>query len=107
VPPHGVCPHQLRSRRSDNVFNMVVTRCRTVRFEHSCSAQKTTGASEFLLYVTPEELRQLDESMTALARQFVDRIGNPKKRPKGSIPIELLFFAYPRPAHRGYPRAAR
>jgi DNA-binding transcriptional ArsR family regulator len=78
-----------------------------LRRDISTEWQKTTGASEFLLYVTPEELRQLDESMTALARQFVDRIGNPKKRPKGSIPIELLFFAYPRPAHRGYPRAAR
>jgi predicted transcriptional regulator len=78
-----------------------------LRRDISTEWQKTTGASEFLLYVTPDELRQLDESMTALARQFVERIGNPKKRPKGSIPIELLFFAYPRPAHRGYPRAAR
>jgi|HubBroStandDraft_4_1064222.scaffolds.fasta_scaffold135746_3 DNA-binding transcriptional ArsR family regulator len=78
-----------------------------LRRDISTEWQKTTGASEFLLYVTPEELRQLDQSMTALARQFVERIGNPKKRPKGSIPIELLFFAYPRPAHRGYPRAAR
>jgi DNA-binding transcriptional ArsR family regulator len=71
-----------------------------LRRDISTEWQKTTGASEFLLYVTPDELRQLDESMTALARQFVERIGNPKKRPKGSIPIELLFFAYPRPSHR-------
>jgi Helix-turn-helix domain len=69
--------------------------------------QKTTGASEFLLYVTPDELRGLDESVTALIKPYMERIGNPKKRPKGSIPIEVLFFAYPRPAHRGYRRAPR
>jgi DNA-binding transcriptional ArsR family regulator len=71
-----------------------------LRREVSTEWQKTTGASEFLLYVTPEELREIDESMTALTRQYTERIGNPKKRPKGSIPIELLFFAYPRPPHR-------
>ena len=69
--------------------------------------QKTTGASEFLLYVTADELRELDESVTTLIKPYVERIGNPKKRPKGSIPIEVLFFAYPRPEHRGYRRAAR
>jgi DNA-binding Lrp family transcriptional regulator len=73
-----------------------------LRRDVSTEWQKTTGASEFLLYVTPEELRTLDETITGLVRQYVDRIGNPKKRPKGSIPIELLLFAYPRPAHRGF-----
>ncbi len=71
-----------------------------LRREVSTEWQKTTGASEFLLYITPDELREIDETLTALARRYVERIGNPKKRPKGSIPIELLFFAYPRPPHR-------
>ena len=62
--------------------------------------QKATGASEFLLYVTVEELHELDEQMNALVKPFVERIGNPKKRPKGAAPIEVLFFAYPRPHHR-------
>jgi DNA-binding transcriptional ArsR family regulator len=78
-----------------------------LRRDVSTEWQQTTGASEFLLYVTPEELRSLDEKVTALIKPYVERISNAKKRPKGSIPIELLFFAYPRPAHRGYPRAAR
>jgi DNA-binding transcriptional ArsR family regulator len=78
-----------------------------LRRDVSTEWQKTTGASEFLLYVTPDEMRSLDESVTTLIKPFVERISNPKKRPKGSIPIELLFFAYPRPAHRGYPRTAR
>jgi predicted ArsR family transcriptional regulator len=62
--------------------------------------QKATGASEFLLYVTVEELHALDEQMRALVNPFVERIGNPKTRPRGSAPIEVLFFAYPRPPHR-------
>jgi predicted transcriptional regulator len=62
--------------------------------------QKATGASEFLLYVTVEELHELDEQMNALVKPFVERIGNPKKRPRGAAPIEVLFFAYPRPPHR-------
>ena len=48
--------------------------------------QKATGASEFLLYVTVEELHELDEQMNALVKPFVERIGNPKKRPKGAAP---------------------
>jgi predicted ArsR family transcriptional regulator len=62
--------------------------------------QKATGASEFLLYVTVEELHELDEQMNALVKPFIERIGNPKKRPRGAAPIEVLFFAYPRPHHR-------
>jgi predicted ArsR family transcriptional regulator len=62
--------------------------------------QKATGASEFLLYVTVDELRALDEQVEALVKPFAERIGNPKARPRGAVPIEMLFFAYPRPPHR-------
>jgi DNA-binding Lrp family transcriptional regulator len=62
--------------------------------------QKATGASEFLLYVTVEELQALDQQVEALVKPFVERIGNPKTRPRGAAPIEVLFFAYPRPPHR-------
>jgi predicted ArsR family transcriptional regulator len=62
--------------------------------------QKATGASEFLLYVTVDELKALDEQVEALVKPFAERIGNPKTRPRGAVPIEMLFFAYPRPPHR-------
>jgi predicted ArsR family transcriptional regulator len=62
--------------------------------------QKATGASEFLLYVTVDELITLDEQVEALVKPFAERIGNPKTRPRGAVPIEMLFFAYPRPPHR-------
>lgn len=62
--------------------------------------QKATGANEYLLYVTVDELRTLDEQVQSLLRPFAERISNPRRRPRGSVPIEMLFFAYPRPTHR-------
>jgi Helix-turn-helix domain len=57
--------------------------------------QEVTGHSEFLLYITPEELRLLDAEVTALLRRYASRIANPSLRPPGSRPIEVLFFAFP------------
>ena len=62
--------------------------------------QDVTGHSEFLLYITAEELRTLDAEVTAVLRRHAARIAKPSLRPPGSRPIEVLFFAFPfvRPA---------
>jgi hypothetical protein len=57
--------------------------------------QEVTGGSEFVLHVSPEELHALDEQITALLLQYRDRITDPSRRPAGSLPVELLLFAYP------------
>jgi len=57
--------------------------------------QEVTGHSEFLLYVTPEELRVLDAEVTAVLRRHSSRIANPSLRPARSRPIEVVFFAFP------------
>jgi hypothetical protein len=57
--------------------------------------QEVTGESEFMLYVTPEELRAVDEEVTAILNRFRSRIGDRELRPAGSLPIEVLLFAYP------------
>jgi hypothetical protein len=57
--------------------------------------REVTGSSEFLLYVTPEELRATDEEITAILQRFRDRIADPERRPAGSLPVEVLLFAYP------------
>jgi DNA-binding transcriptional ArsR family regulator len=54
-----------------------------------------TGESEFLLYVTPEELRALDAEVTATLQRFADRVADPSARPEGARPVEVLLFAYP------------
>jgi predicted ArsR family transcriptional regulator len=57
--------------------------------------QEVTGASEFMLHVSPEELRALDEEITAILQRYRPRIADPELRPADSLPIELLLFAYP------------
>jgi DNA-binding transcriptional ArsR family regulator len=57
--------------------------------------QEVTGSSEFVLYVTPEELRAADAEVTAILHRYRDRIADPERRPPGSLPVEVLLFAYP------------
>jgi hypothetical protein len=61
--------------------------------------QEVTGGSEFLLHVSPDELKQLDEEVSAILGRFRDRIADPTLRSAESLPVEVLLFAYPvRPA---------
>jgi DNA-binding Lrp family transcriptional regulator len=62
--------------------------------------QEVTGASDFMLHVTPDELRALDEEITAILHRYRDRIGDAGLRPPDSLPIEVLLFAYPVAAPR-------
>jgi hypothetical protein len=57
--------------------------------------QAVTGESEFMLHVTPEELRAVDEEVTEILNRYRSRIGDRTLRPAGSLPIEVLLFAYP------------
>ena len=57
--------------------------------------QEVTGGSEFVLHVSPDELRALDEQITGLLLGYRDRITDPALRPAGSLPVEVLLFAYP------------
>ena len=57
--------------------------------------QEVTGYSEFALHVTPDELRALDDEITALLHRYRDRIARRELRPPDSLPIEVLLFAYP------------
>ncbi len=57
--------------------------------------QEVTGQSEFVLYVTPDELQAVDEEVTAILRRYQSRISDPGLRPDGSLPVEVLLFAYP------------
>jgi hypothetical protein len=56
--------------------------------------QAVTGASQFLLHVTPEELGALDGELTELLTRHRDRVADPARRPEGSRPVEMLVFAY-------------
>ena len=57
--------------------------------------QEVTGESQFVVHVTPEELRALDEQVTGLLQSYRERNADPAHRPEGSLPVEVLLFAYP------------
>jgi DNA-binding transcriptional ArsR family regulator len=60
------------------------------------SWQDAAGDSEFVFYLTAEELTQLnDELLTILRPRFRDRLEDPAQRPPGAIPVEMLVMSYP------------
>jgi DNA-binding transcriptional ArsR family regulator len=54
-----------------------------------------TGTNDMTLYVTPEEMRELDDKILAHLWEFRDRIADPEKRPDGSRALQFAAFIYP------------
>lgn len=67
------------------------------RVRHSLPApwQEACGVSESVMYVTPEELRDLRREMTALFARHHDRLLDPRSRPDEARCIEVFAAAYP------------
>lgn len=59
-----------------------------------------------VLYATPEELRELDEQITALLDAFLERLEDPAKRPPGARPVNLIQLVFPLPPETLPDRAA-
>ncbi|HTU72086.1 MAG TPA: helix-turn-helix domain-containing protein [Trebonia sp.] len=57
--------------------------------------QEVTGGSQLALYLTPAELRQVDEEIMAILGRYLDRLADPECRPAGAEPVEVLLFAFP------------
>jgi hypothetical protein len=66
-----------------------------LRSSYPARWQEVTGHSDFMLHVTPEELRAVDEEITSILHRFRERIAQRELRPAGSLPVEVLLFAYP------------
>lgn len=58
--------------------------------------RKAAGDSEYVFYLTVEELEALNEELSALLLpRFRERLTDPSTRPQGSVPVEMLVFSYP------------
>jgi DNA-binding transcriptional ArsR family regulator len=57
--------------------------------------RKVTGSDQMTLYVTPEEMKELNDDMLEVLFRYHDRIADRSKRPEGSRPVELVAFYYP------------
>jgi DNA-binding transcriptional ArsR family regulator len=54
------------------------------------------GTSEWILFVTPDELKQFNDEMAeVIVSRFRERLTDPSKRPPGALPVEYLQFSYP------------
>jgi DNA-binding transcriptional ArsR family regulator len=83
--------HLLRERQLGRYREWIETRATYPR-----EWRDAAGNSEYLCYLTVEELAQLNADLGALlADRFVERLKDPSNRPEGSVPVELLLFSYP------------
>jgi DNA-binding transcriptional ArsR family regulator len=57
--------------------------------------REVTGSDQMTLYVTPAEMKELNDELLATLFRYRDRIADPSKRPEGSRPIEHVAFYYP------------
>ena len=65
------------------------------RSDYPLAWQETTGGSQAVVHLTPEELRAFDEEIMSILDRYRVRNTDPACRPVDSLPIEVLLFAYP------------
>jgi DNA-binding transcriptional ArsR family regulator len=53
------------------------------------------GMEESMIYLTPGEARRLREDTAQLLEPYLDRSADPRKRPPGTMPLEVIRLSYP------------
>jgi hypothetical protein len=56
--------------------------------------RRVTGSDQMTLYVTPDEMKQLNDEVLQILFRYRDRIADATQRPDGSRPVEYVAFAY-------------
>jgi predicted ArsR family transcriptional regulator len=80
----------LRARYFDRLETFYASRA-----EYPLAWQEATGASQAMIHVSPEELEAIDREIMAILDRYRERNIDLTCRPPGSLPIEVLLFAYP------------
>jgi hypothetical protein len=57
--------------------------------------QLAAGQSEFLVYVTPAELKAIRDEFHVILDRHRERLVDRAQRPEGLLPVEVLAFTYP------------
>ncbi len=87
----GALARLLRERQLDRYRTWLETRT-----TYPKRWRKAAVDTEWVLYLTVEELEELEKELTQLLLPRVrERLTDPSKRPASSVPVELLLFAYP------------
>jgi len=83
---------------SQIVTERQLDRLRNWRARRGTADQKWVDAAandEFVTWLTPEELEEINEAVFAVLSRHHDRLTDPSLRPEGAQTVELLYFAYP------------
>ena len=65
------------------------------RSHYPAEWQEAAMVGEFLVHVTPEELRAIQAEVLAVVDRYHARNADPSLRPEGSRPVEIVAFGYP------------
>lgn len=66
--------------------------------------REAAGESEFVFYLTAEELKELrDDVQRLLGPRAEERLSDPSRRPPGSVPVEMVWLSYPLSPPTGNP----
>jgi DNA-binding transcriptional ArsR family regulator len=57
--------------------------------------REAANDSDYLTYLTAEELTQVNHELHAVLDRFRDRLADPGKRPPSALPVETLLLCYP------------
>jgi predicted ArsR family transcriptional regulator len=93
-PDTAIAARELDRMLRERYFSRL-TAFYATRSAYPLAWQETTGGSQVLLHVTPDELRAVDERIMAILEAYQDRNTDPARRPADSEPVEVLLFAYP------------
>jgi hypothetical protein len=81
----------VRERQLARYQNWLATRS-----SHPARWQEVGQDSQYLLYLTADELEELSGQVNdLLLPRMLDRLTNPASRPAGCAPVEMLVLAYP------------
>jgi predicted ArsR family transcriptional regulator len=58
---------------------------------------EASEVSDHLLYLTPNELHELNEQVVELFEPYYERLGNPETRPERSRAVNFIRLAFPMP----------
>jgi hypothetical protein len=57
--------------------------------------QEAAQNVETILWVNPEELREVANELLTIFSRYYDRVSDSSKRSENALPVELLLFSYP------------
>lgn len=68
---------------------------RATRHAYPAEWRDVAGSTESVWWLTPQELREMQDELVALALRYRDRLTDPSRRPAGAEPVEYLGMVFP------------